>query len=202
MKTKILLVLYLFVTSVALAQDNKKAVEARLTEYLNYMISKDFNKAMDYATDELFEIVSRSQMIMVMEKVFNDPSMEFNITEPKILYAGDTERIEDKHYMLLKYSNVLMMKFNNADKETESEDERKFRINLMQLTFEKMFGEGNVKYNEKTEFYDIYAEKDVYAVSKDGKTDWRFIVVDKDQKLMLGKLLPKQIIDQIDFSKN
>ncbi|MBB6609866.1 hypothetical protein H7F15_02345 [Pontibacter sp. Tf4] len=202
MKAKLLLVLLLFVSSFAFAQDNKKAVEARLTEYLNYMISKDFNKAMDYAPDELFEIVPRSQMVMAMEKVFSDPSMEFNITEPKILHAGDTEKIDDKHYMLLKYSNVLKMKFNNADVKTETEDEQKFRINLMKLSFEKMFGEGNVKYDEKTEFYDIYAEKDVYAVSKDGKTDWRFVVVDKDQKVMLGKLLPKQLIDRIDFSKN
>jgi len=200
MKAKLLLVLFLFVTTLVVAQDGKKEIEVQFMNYMNAIMSKDFNKSMDYAPDELFEIMPRDQFISVMEKVFNDPQIEMHIKDPKVLSVGEVEEIKGKHYAFMTYSNVLTMKFNNSD--AESDEEKKMRVEIIKQTFAQAMGEGKVKYNEQTEIFDIYSEKDVYAISKDGKTDWRFIVLEEKQKPVLDKFLPKQLIRRIDFSKN
>ena len=68
---------------------------------------------------------------------------------------------------------------------------------MTQLSFEKNFGSENVKYNKETDFFEILVEKQVYTISQDGKTDWKFLVIEKKQKVLLEKLLPKELVDKI-----
>ncbi len=200
MKAKLLLTLFLFISTFVSAQDNKKEIEVQFMNYMSAIISKDFDKAMNYAPDELFEIMPRDQFISVMEKVFNDPQIEMHIKDPKILSIGEVEEIKGKHYAFMTYSNILTMKFDNSD--AESDEEKKMRVEIIKQTFAQAIGEGKVKFNEQTEVFDIYSEKNVYAISKDGKTDWRFIVLEEKQKPFLDKFLPRQLIRKLDFSKN
>ena len=130
-----------------------------------------------------------------MDQTFNNPEMEFAIKNPKILVVNDSQRIEDKYYSLLTYSNQLDMKMDSEDPETE--DEKKARINLTQLYLEETFGSGKVGYNEGTEFFEIQSQKDVYAISENGQTDWKFLVIEKEQKMILDKILPKELVDKI-----
>jgi hypothetical protein len=150
---------------------------------------------MNYVIPEFFEIIPKSQMIKLMEQTFNNPSMEFELKNPKILSINDAQKIEEKFYSLLSYSNQMNMKILNEGEETE--DEKKMRIGLTQLSFEKNFGSENVKYNEETDFFEILVEKQVYTISKDGIKDWKFLVIEKKQKVLLEKLLPKELVDKI-----
>ena len=192
-KEKLFLTLFLFITSIAFAQDNTKEIDSQFTDYLNSIINQDFEKSMDYMAEDLFKILPKEQMVLMMEKTFNNPAMEFELKEPKILKIDDSQQIEGKHYAVLTYSNLINMKFLIDEEETE--DEHKLRINLTKLALINTFGSGNVKHNEKTDFFKIYSEKHACAISANGKTGWKFLVLDKEQKFILEQLLPKQIID-------
>ncbi|SDG84702.1 hypothetical protein SAMN04488062_102349 [Flavobacterium omnivorum] len=187
--------LFLIISSTGNAQDYKKTIEIEFTEYLNSIVNKNFAKSMNYVIPEFFEIIPKSQMIKLMEQTFNNPSMEFELKNPKILSIDDAQKIEEKFYSLLSYSNQMNMKILNEGEETE--DEKKMRIGLTQLSFEQNFGSENVKYNKETDFFEILVEKQVYTISKDGETDWKFLVIEKKQKVLLEKLLPKELVDKI-----
>jgi len=187
--------LFLIISSTGNAQDYKKTIEIEFTEYLNSIVNKNFAKSMNYVIPEFFEIIPKSQMIKLMEQTFNNPSMEFELKNPKILSIDDAQKIEEKFYSLLSYSNQMNMKILNEGEETE--DEKKMRIGLTKLSFEQNFGSENVKYNKETDFFEILVEKQVYSISKDGKKDWKFLVIEKKQKVLLEKLLPKELVEKI-----
>jgi len=130
---KTLVIVFLQVSTTAFCQDNKKEIELKFNEYLNSMINKDFEKSMNYISDDFFKIVPKSQMILLLEKTFNNPDLEFKLREPKIIEIKDIELIDNKYYSLLKYSNKMDMKFLIKEKK-EIEDEHKLRINLTKLS--------------------------------------------------------------------
>lgn len=178
-----------------ISQEYKKEIENQFNRYLNSIINKDFEESMNYLTPEFFEIIPKSQMVKVMEQTFNNPSIEFEFKNPKILEVKNSEKIENKFYSLLSYSNQMNIKIKSDHEETE--DEKKMRINMTKLSFEQTFGAGNIIYNDKTGFFEVQVTKQVYAISKEGQTDWKFIVVEEKQKPILEKILPKVLTDKI-----
>lgn len=186
----------ILLTHFASAQNSKSVIEARFNEYLTALVSKDFNKAMNYLPDDFFKIVPKNHMIEALEKAFNTPGVEFELRMPKIMAIGDVFQEEKKYYSLLKYSNIMIMKIRDGeDNLTKEEKENKF--NVIQNSLNNSFGAENVKLNEKDDSFEIYSEKDAYAVSNDGKTNWRFLVLEKDQKPILKKLLPAKLYQKI-----
>ena len=152
---------------------------------------------MAFIPEEFFEIIPKDQMVLVMEKTFSNPEMGFELKSPKIIEISDIEKIGDKYYSLMSYSSLMKMKFIDSSLEEETETEHKLRINMIKLSFEEAFGSNNVKYDEKAEAFEINAPKQAYAISKNGKSDWKFLVIEKKQKFLLEKLLPKQLADKI-----
>ena len=152
---------------------------------------------MDFIPEEFFEIIPKEQMILVMEKTFDNPELEFELESPKIIEISEPEKIDNKYYSLVSYSSFMKMRFLNSEQKEETETEKGLRMNMIKLSLEEAFGSGNVHYNEKTDFFEINAQKQAYAVSANGKTGWKFLVIDKKQKFILNKLLPKQLADKI-----
>ena len=194
-KRTLLTTLFLTICTIGIAQDYKENIKSEFTEYLNSLINMEFEKSFEYITPEFFEIVPKSQMIKLMEQTFNNPTMDIEIKNPKILTVNDSEKIENKYYSLLTYSNQMNLKIISEEEETE--DEKKMRINLTKLSFEQNFGSENVQYNEKTEFFEIQSQKDVYGISENGETNWKFLVLEKDSKIILDKILPKELAEKI-----
>lgn len=179
------------------AFSQEKEIRSGFNDYINTIISGDYEKSVNFIAEEFFEIVPKEQMVLLMEKTFNNPEMEFEMKDVKILDVGEVAEINGKYYAPLTHSNIIRMKFLNSDEEEETEDQYKLRMTLTKQSFDQMFGAGNVKYEEETGFYEIYAEKQVYAISKNGQTGWKFIVIEKQQIPILKKVLPKQILDNI-----
>lgn len=195
MKKTFFTLLILVTSLAATAQEYKKAIEKSFTEYLNAIANKEFEKSLDYVVPEFFDIYPKGQMISVMEQTFNNPAIKFEIKDPKILKINDSKKIENKYYSLLSYSHQMNMKVN--DGADQSEEEKKAQNNLVATSLKEEFGADNVKYNDKTGFFEIQIEKQVYTISKNGQTDWKFLVIEKNQKAVLEKLLPKELLDKI-----
>jgi hypothetical protein len=127
-KRTLLTILFLTICTIGIAQDYKENIKSEFTEYLNALVNKEFEKSFEYIAPEFFEIVPKSQMIKLMEQTFNNPTMEIEIKNPKILTINDSEIIENKYYSQLTYSNQMNFKMNSEEEETDDEkkNENKF----------------------------------------------------------------------------
>ncbi|KAA3440521.1 hypothetical protein [Rufibacter hautae] len=192
----ILIFLFLTISTVGFCQDYKKLIEKQFISYNSLIIAKEFEKSMDYVPTDVFELVPKAQMIKAMEMTFNNSEMEFELNTPEIIEISDAEKIGNRFYSHLHYSSLMKIKLK-SDNEEETKDEQTQRMNLTKMGLQQAFGFKNVLHDEKTGFYEIVVEKQAYAISVDGKTDWKFLVVEKKQKPFLDKLLPNQLIDKI-----
>jgi len=173
--------------------NKKNTINSDFNGYIAAIMKKEFNKAMDYMIPEFFEIIPRSQMIDVIEQIFNDPEIDFKIVEPNILDYRKIIKIENKYYTKLTYSNVLKMRFTPT--EVESAEEKELRTSYLISAYNEKYGEQNVAYNPETEFYEITEIKDLIGASQNGISDWKFVVVQKEQMAILEKIVPQEIID-------
>lgn len=196
MKLKALFITLLFLgTSYTIfAQEYKENIKTDFSAYLGLIVNKEYEKSMNYILPEFFEIFPKSQIVKLMEQIFNDPSLELTLSDPKILSIGDLEEIEGKFYVSLSYSNKMRMKIHGE--KNEEEDAKTMRFSLTKASLNQTFGDENVTFNETTEFFEIIAQKEAYAISNNGLTDWKFLVAEKNQQFILEKLLPKALFEK------
>ncbi len=180
-------------------KDTNNSIQQDFSNYLEKIASKDFTAAMEYLVPEFFEIFPKQEMINIMEETFNNPLMEFNIKNPKILDVAKTVEEGEKFYSKLSYTQEMEMKM--GDDETESEAEKAVRIIEEKKFFDQSFGEENVSYNEETGYFVVKATEEAVAVSLDGKSDWKFLVIQKNQQAIAKKLIPETILETFDIFK-
>jgi hypothetical protein len=195
MKIKLLSVLFLFTSSI-FSQIPEENLRKEFNTYINLTINQDFEKSMDYVVEDFFEIFPKEQMVSLMKQIYNNPSMEIKLEKPTILEVDKIEKINEKYYSILTYSNLMKMKLKSED-ENESDEDKKMRIGLIKVSLFKKFGAENVDYNEKTDFFEIKVTKKVCSVSKNGNDIWKFVTIEKEQKYILEKFIPKEILEKI-----
>jgi N12 class adenine-specific DNA methylase len=195
MKIKLLSVLFLFTSSI-FSQIPEENLRKEFNTYINLTINQDFEKSMDYVVEDFFEIFPKEQMVSLMKQIYNNPSMEIKLEKPTILEVDIIEKINEKYYSILTYSNLMKMKLKSED-ENESDEDKKMRIGLIKVSLFKKFGAENVDYNEKTDFFEIKVTKKVCSVSKNGNDIWKFVTIEKEQKYILEKFIPKEILEKI-----
>ncbi len=187
-KKNLITILYLIIWTSGIAQDYKKDIESELFDYFKSIESMDFEKACEYMPPELFEIIPKSQLIKTMEQTFNNPSFEFEFKDLKILDINDSHKVENKYYALLSYSHQMNFKIKGVENE--------MIINSAKLSFAQSFGAGNVKYNKEEGFFEILSRKDAYGISNNGESDWKFLLIENKQDVILDKILPKELTEK------
>lgn len=190
-KSTFLVVLFCLFTINAFSQGAKSVVESEFKTYLATLANKDFKRAVDYLPEELLQYVTKEQMLEFLDQTFNSPAFDYEFRNNRILKVGDISKIEQKHYAKLRYSHTMVMKLLNQDG-NETPKERTTKMNDIKALMDADFGAENVKINENA--FEIFVEKDVIAISKDGKTDWRFLLVNKDQRKMIEQIFPAEFV--------
>lgn len=190
---RITILLLIFTATAVCAQSHKTQITDQFTHYTNLLLAKDFDKAADYIIDDFFKLIPREQLLMVMEKTFNDPAVKFEIDSAKILRIGELQKIDEAYYAKLRYANTIRMQMKPDSTLTDSSDIASAE-ELVLLSLQGSFGEENVQFNPLNRTYTIYSEKDVVAKQYAG-SKWKFVVVEEKQLPMLKKFIPRQIID-------
>jgi hypothetical protein len=195
--TKKIIGLIIFTLSLSIfSQNGKTNLKKTFETYIELSINQDFEQSLEYVVEDFFELFPKSQMILLMKQMYNNPSVEFKLENPNILDISNIEKIKDKFYSILTYSNLMKMKIK-PQKEDETEDEKKMRLNLIKASLYKKFGTDKVNYNNSTEYFEIKVIKKVCSVSKDGISNWKFVTIDNDKKYLLKKFIPEQIFERI-----
>ncbi len=186
------------ISNLTFGQNNDQYEENLNIDFLTYntlILNQEFEKAMEYMLPDFFDIIPRSQLISLMNQIYNDPEIEFEANPPQDIVYSEPKRIEGKYYSEIKYSNDFQIKFTTND--IKDEEQRATLQKITKLQLEKTFGSENVYLNQETGFYKIHTRKIAYGVSENGISKWKFIVVEPEQKYIWEKILPKKIIEAL-----
>jgi len=135
-------------------------------------------------------------MIDILENNFNNPDFKTEFDNPKIIKIKDAEFIDNKYYSVISYS--LITKINFKDFEKESIEDKKDFIEIMKQSF----GNQNVKFNNETSTFEIYIKNNIFAVSKNEKRSWKFLVVEEKHKYLLKKIIPENLLTDLLITEN
>lgn len=195
-KSLLLATFFFFFAGNSFAQDDKKNIENAFKGYIQTLIDKEYVKAVEYIPEDFFEFVKKDQMIKVLEQTMNNPAFEAKISQVNSIEIQDLIKIKDKYYAIIRYQGPLSMKFSPEDK-NETKAQLKARNNLTKLALQNSFGLDNVELDETSSWFHIKAKKNACAISEDGKSNWKFVVIEPKQRLILDRILPKEITSKI-----
>jgi hypothetical protein len=179
----------------SIAQAYKENIRKRFGEFYALNASGKIEESMEYIPDSVFAIVPKVQMVKLLKQVMNNKELEFKILDYKITQISDSRKIANSYYAPLMYVSNMTMKFRETD--TLQADKKKARLGLIQLSLANTFGTDNVKLNEATGVFSIASHKKSCAISSNGETGWKFINIDPKQRLIMDKVLPKEIIETL-----
>lgn len=180
-----------------MAQSYKDNIKQSFDEFNKLIISGEFDKSMDYVPEAMFKIVPRASLVAVFEQLMTNKEMEFKFLDFKITEIGDSKKIDTSYYVLVKYTGTMTMKFN--PEKTETPEAKSNRMSMTKTALANVFGSDNVKLDEATETYTLSPRKNSWAISKNGQTDWKFVNVEPGQRLIMEKILPRELIEAVTY---
>ena len=196
MKAKVLTLLFVLITYISFAQGYKENIKKRFNEFYSLTAAGDIEKSMDYIPDSFFAIIPKDKIIDALKQVMNNKNIEYKILDHTITQIGESKLVANNYYSILNYVSNIKMNFKDIDT-IKTEDKKQTRLNLIKLSLSNNFGTDNVKLNNRTGTFAILAHKKACAVSLNGQTDWKFINIEARQRLILDKVLPKEIIESL-----
>ncbi|QBJ85039.1 hypothetical protein DDI74_01650 [Chryseobacterium gleum] len=190
MKTKSLLLLFVMLSFMAFSQTRANpddaAIKKSLTYFVNSIQSKKIDQAVSCLYPKFFTIVSKEQMTQILNMTYNNPFMKIEVQDLKFGTIEKPELITGEYFSITHY--FLKLKCNVS---SLNDDMKK----KMSGALTAKYGADNVKYVASEGSYLINAGMKTCAVSKDKKA-WKFVMLEKEYKKELVKILPKKILDK------
>ncbi|WP_433629182.1 hypothetical protein [Chryseobacterium cucumeris] len=190
MKTQSLLFLFVLLAMKTFSQTKTNpddlAIKKSLTYFVNSIQSKQIDQAVSGIYPKFFTIVSKEQMTQILNMTYNNPFMKIEVEDLKFGNIEKPELITGEYFSITPY--FLKLKCNVSS----LNDDMKKRMNGA-LTAK--YGANNVKYVASEGSYLINAAMKACAISKDKKA-WKFVILEKEYKKELVKILPKKILDK------
>ncbi|WP_312076775.1 hypothetical protein [Chryseobacterium sp.] len=188
MKSKIILSLFIVFSVMFSAQNtDQQNITKSFSAFLNQLKNKQIDQAVEGMYPKFFTVVPKDQMKMVLNMTYNNPIMKVEILSSKVNAAEKPELIDGEYFSLIDYA--MRIRFNA---ETMNDEMRNSIKNMLV----QKYGQGNVMYYKNEMAYYINAKSKAYAISKD-KKNWKFLMVEKEMKSNLAKVLPKKILDTL-----
>ncbi|WP_196890125.1 hypothetical protein [Aureivirga sp. CE67] len=190
-------VLFIAFSLSTFSQNHQEVIKKEFSEYISLLEKFEFEKSLDYVMPEFFEIASKEMILKEIEAAFNDPEIELKFGAIEILSVNEPKNIDGKMYSVIKYNQNILLKMNSAE-EVGTEEEKQEMLDFMLVAFQAQFGKENVTYNKETGFFQIFAEKTGVAATKSDIIDWKFITKEEGQDLFLKKILPTEILNDMN----
>ncbi|MFP3595683.1 hypothetical protein [Chryseobacterium sp. SIMBA_029] len=190
MRTKPLIFLFILLSFVTFAQTKANpddaAIKKSLTYFVNSIKSKQIDQAVNCIYPKFFTIVSKEKMTQILNMTYNNPFMKIEVQNLQFGNIEKPEFIKGEYFSITNY--FLKLKCNAGS----LNDDIKKKINSA-LTAK--YGKNNVKYLANEGSYLINANMKACAVSRDKKY-WKFVILEKEYKPQLVKVLPKKVLDK------
>jgi len=191
---KVFLFAFLFL-SIASINAQNKLIKERFIKMQQALLDKEFEKSLEFTAEELFEIVPKEQLLSVMEATFNNPKMQIDSDLPKVLDISDVFQVKNKFYAILKITGNQRIRVLGDDNKALGLDDR--LLYALKLNFEQQYGSENVKFDEKTKFFNVIVNQTIVSISYDGETDWKYLAIDNLKLEIISKLLPQEVLNKV-----
>lgn len=189
---KILSFCFLLLTFVLInAQSFQQNIKRDYIAYTQFVIEKKFDQALEYTDPKIFEFYSREQFKTAMEAIFVTSGLELKLTLPSSFKIGEVKNIDKIDYVKMNVISFFEMKIAEMDFDNVDEETIEYFVTML----EEEYGEGNVVFDKETQFFKIADNSEVVASSLDNKMTWKFLVIDPNLKSILGKIIPKEILN-------
>lgn len=191
MKIKSLLFLFVLLSLVTFAQtkvspDNAN-IKKSLTYFTNSIKTKNIDQAVSCIYPKFFTVIPKDKMTQLLNMTYNNPFMKIDMQDFKFGNIEKPELIKGEYFSITNYSFTMKCNVNSLDADMKK------KINGA-LT--NKYGKNNVKYLANEGAYLINATMKACAISKDRKY-WKFVILEKEFKRDLVKVLPQKILDKI-----
>lgn len=191
MKTKLITFLFILISFFSFVQTKVNTDDFQIKKSFTYFVNSIKSKKMDQAVSciypKFFSVMPKDQMTKLLEMTYNNPFVKIDIQGLSFGAIEKPELINAEYFSITNYIFKLKCDVNSMN------DEMKTKIGT---AFTSKYGKNNVKYLSKEGVYLINAPMKACAVSKDRKY-WKFLILEKEYKPQLVKVLPKKILDKI-----
>lgn len=190
MKTKSLLFLFVLLSFMTFAQTKTNpddaAIKKSLTYFANSIKTKKIDQAVNCIYPKLFTVIPKEQMNQILNMTYNNPMIKLEMNNLRFGNIEKPELINGEYFSIANYFFQLKL-----DVSAMNEDMKKKISDALM----KKYGKNNVKYLANEGSYLINANMKACAVSKDKKA-WKFVILEKEYKSQLVKVLPKKVLDK------
>lgn len=191
MKTKSLLFLFVLLSFISFGQTKANtddtAIKKNLTYFINSIKTKKIDQAVNCIYPKFFTIIPKEQMTQILNLTYNNPLMKIEMQDLRFGAIEKPELINGEYFSITNYFSTLKCNVSSMN------DEMKKQMNAALVS---KYGKNNVKYLANEGSYLINASMKACAVSKDKKY-WKFVMLEKEYKTQLIKVLPKKVLDKI-----
>jgi len=163
------------------------AIKKNLTYFVNSIKTKQIDNAVNCIYPKLFNVIPKEQMHQILNMTYNNPLIKLEINNLRFGNIEKAELINGEYFSIANYFFQLKWDVSSMN------DDIKKRISNALMN---KYGKNNVKYLVNENSYFINANMRACAVSKDKKY-WKFVILEKQYKPQLVKVLPKKILDKI-----
>jgi hypothetical protein len=190
MKNKLITAFFIVISVFSLAQTKINSDEIQIKKSLTYFVNtikaKKMKQAVDCIYPKYFTVISKEQMTQLMEMTYNNPLLKIDVQDLNFGVIEKPELIDGEYFSIANYGFKLQYDISSMNDEVQ---------NKIETALKAKYGNGNVDLLEKG-IYIINAKMKACAISKD-KTYWKFLILEKNFKPQLVKILPKKIFDKI-----
>jgi hypothetical protein len=161
----------------------------------------DFNKILDYTYPKIFDLVPREKMLSVMSNALSDTSiMKFTIIKSKIdSFSNDTLVVGNELFTFFYRSNEMQFVFTRDTSESE-EDQKQF-LDLMETSYKEQFGEENVSVNREKRAFTVIGKEGLNLCANSSptrdKNGWTIMEIKLEKLPLLKKILPAKVVDWV-----
>lgn len=180
-----LLLASFFLSQTVVAQDNTQQIKKTLTTYFELLEKGKMKQSLDYLYPRFFEVVSRAQI----EKTMDNPrTRDIVIQSPQLLDLSDIITVNQSRYALAKYQFKLLIKKAGAN-ETTLENFASF--------FRQVYGNNKVSIDKASQQLIIQAKGEMFVINDPAYSGWKVLEKKKDNRMLLEKLLPKEVLKKL-----
>ncbi|KUJ52882.1 hypothetical protein [Chryseobacterium sp. JAH] len=190
-KTRFFALLFILLSFISFAQTkvntDDQAIRKSLVYFVNSIKYKKIDQAVECIYPKYFTIISKEQMTQLLNMTYNNPLLKVDVQDMKFGNIEKPELIDGEYYSIVNYFPKLKCNVSAMN------ENMKTKIGEAMIS---KYGKQNVKYLQNEGSYIINANMRACAISKDKKS-WKFLILEKQYKPQLVKILPKKILNKI-----
>jgi hypothetical protein len=194
MKFKLIIFVISFFSILSCSQtkevDYESGIKRSLTAMVENIKSKNIENAVNFIYPKYLDLITREQMIKILNISYNNPSMMVDIQDFKIDNIEKPQLIDKEYFSITNYSFKMKLKID-----WNSIPNKDIVKQKMEEAMILKYGKENVQYLGNDDYFLINAKMKACAISNEGK-DWTFLMLDKKYKSEIVGLVPEKILEK------